>query len=67
MPKKQTRTVSKNAGSEKVVATTFATSGQVFSNEFNPDYTHVFSDLRRIAILAVSFVVILVALTFFIK
>ncbi len=32
--------------------------------EFNPDYTHVIGDLRRIGILAGSFFVILVALSF---
>jgi hypothetical protein len=32
---------------------------------FNPDYTHVIQDLRRIGILAGSFVVILVILSFF--
>ena len=32
--------------------------------EFNPDYTYVKQDLRRIATLAVSFVVVLIALSF---
>lgn len=32
--------------------------------EFNPDYTYVIQDLRRIALLAASFVVILVVLAF---
>ncbi len=35
--------------------------------EFNPDYTYIKQDLRRIAVLATSFVVILVALSFVIK
>ncbi|NPA93661.1 MAG: hypothetical protein GXO56_08295 [Chloroflexi bacterium] len=35
--------------------------------EFNPDYSYVKRDLRRIAILATSFVVILVALSFVIN
>ncbi len=35
-------------------------------SEFNPDYTYVVKDLRRIAILATSFVVVLIALSFFI-
>lgn len=34
------------------------------TTEFNPDYTHVKHDLRRIVMLAGSFVVILVALSF---
>jgi len=67
MPKKQTRSISKSTAAGKPVASTFATSGQVFSNDFDPDYSHVFSDLRRIAILALSFTVILVVLSFIIK
>jgi len=35
--------------------------------EFNPDYTHVKSDLKRIAILAGSIFAVLIALSFFIK
>ena len=35
--------------------------------EFNPDYSQVKRDLRRIAILASSFFVILVALSFFLR
>lgn len=37
------------------------------STEFNPDYTHVKRDLSRIGVLAGSFFVILVALSFFLK
>ena len=37
------------------------------SNEFNPDYTYVKRDLRRIATLAGFFIVTLVVLSFFIK
>jgi hypothetical protein len=35
--------------------------------EFNPDYTYIKRDLGRIGMLAGSFFVILVALSFFIK
>lgn len=35
--------------------------------EFNPDYTHVKKDLRRIVLLAGSFTVILIALSFFLR
>jgi hypothetical protein len=34
---------------------------------FNPDYSYVSKDLRRIAILASSFVLILVVLSFFLR
>ena len=44
-------------------------SGSRFSSstEFNPDYAYVKSDLKRIGILAVSFFVILVVLSFFLR
>jgi hypothetical protein len=35
--------------------------------EFNPDYAPIIKDLRRIAILAGSFIIILVALSFFLR
>lgn len=35
--------------------------------EFNPDYSNTISDLKRIGILAGSFVVILVVLSFIVK
>ena len=35
--------------------------------EFNPDYSHVIQDLRRIGILAGSFILILVVLSFFLN
>ncbi len=35
--------------------------------EFNPDYTYVKQDLKRIGILAGSFFVILVVLSFFLR
>jgi hypothetical protein len=34
------------------------------SDEFNPDYTDVIKDLKRIGTLAITFFVILVALSF---
>lgn len=37
------------------------------SSEFNPDYSYVRGDLRRIAILAGSFITILVVLSFFLR
>ena len=52
MPKKTKRRVSKTAAFMPAQRTT----------EFNPDYTYVRRDLRRIGILAGSLFVILVAL-----
>ena len=57
MARKNRRQVSKAAAFMQAPRTT----------EFNPDYTHVKRDLRRIVILAGSFVLILVALSFFIR
>lgn len=37
---------------------------RLYEREFNPDYSYVVKDLRRIAILAGSFFVVLLALTF---
>jgi len=37
------------------------------TNEFNPDYTDVKRDLKRIGILASSFIFILIALSFILK
>jgi hypothetical protein len=42
-------------------------SGRTFSQEFNPDYTYIKQDLKRIAFLAVAFVVILVVLSFILR
>ena len=42
-------------------------STRTFSSEFNPDYTYVKQDLKRIGILAGSFFVILVVLSFFLR
>lgn len=43
-----------------------ATSAQAVT-EFNPDYTDVKKDLKRIGILAGSFIALLVALSFFLR
>jgi len=37
------------------------------TTEFNPDYSHVKRDLRRIGLLAGSFTLILVVLSFFFR
>lgn len=60
MSKKNTRKVSTN--SARPAATSAAAAK---ANEFNPDYTATKRELRRIAILAVTFIAILVTLSFF--
>jgi len=42
-------------------------SAQQAPLEFNPDYTDVKTDLKRIGILAGSFITLLVALSFFLR
>ena len=46
---------------------TAAKTVKTASTEFNPDYTYVKKDLSRIGILAGSFFVILVVLSFFLR
>lgn len=54
MSKKRSRKMQTKAASSK-------------SFEFNPDYTYIKQDLKRIGVLAASFVVIMIALSFVIK
>ncbi len=61
MPKK-TRSSRTSSSSRPAPAFAGLQRGPV---EFNPDYTNVKNDLKRIAILAVSFFAILIALSFF--
>ena len=56
--------MAKNNRRTTVSVTTSSTSR---TTDFNPDYTHVKRDLRRIGVLAGSFFALLVALSFFIK
>ncbi len=44
-----------------------STRGEAGSGDFNPDYRYVRSDLRRIGILAGSFLALLVILSFLVK
>jgi hypothetical protein len=58
MPKKTRRQVSRTGA--------FMPAQQrATTTEFNPDYTYIRRDLRRIGTLAAGFFVILVALSFF--
>ena len=49
------------------VNVTPATSTANRATEFNPDYTYVKRDLRRIGVLAGSFIALLIVLSFFLK
>lgn len=66
MAKKVKRTTS--SGKAKIEAparTTAATSTRTSNGEFNPDYSYVIKDLKRIGVLAGSFFLILIALAIF--
>ena len=66
MAKKKARQVSKSATG---VTTSPTATPQVVSRGpvFNPDYSTVIRDLKRIGALAGSFVIILVVLSFFLR
>lgn len=71
MSKKQKRRISASESvHEPVVKTASAHSSRYASgssNEFNPDYTYIKKDLKRIGILAGSFFAILIILSFFLR
>lgn len=51
----------------KSSAAPLRTSRSTVTTEFNPDYTYVKKDLTRIAILAGTFITLLVVLSFFLR
>jgi len=55
------------AKNNKRTSVSVASSTGRATTEFNPDYTHIKRDLGRIGVLAGSFFVILIVLSFFIK
>jgi len=73
MPKKQKRRVSPTAVTESspsgVVEKPAAGSPTraSYTQEFNPDYTYITRDLKQIGIMAGSFLVVLVVLSFFLR
>jgi hypothetical protein len=69
MPSNKKRSVSATAAASTPTAANKATSATraSFTQEFNPDYSIVVNDLKRIGIMAGGFLVILVALSFFLR
>lgn len=71
MAKKQKRNVSQGpvttSSLPKATATPAPSSRYATSAEFNPDYTYVKKDLKRIGSLAGSFILLLVVLSFFLR
>lgn len=68
MANKKNRSVSSRSVPSPVAVTSAPKSGsRAFSTEFKPDYGPVKQDLKRIAYLAATFVVILIVLSFFLR
>lgn len=68
MAKKRNRNVSKSSAQVSAVSTTSTTSRRrLSSTEFDPDYSDIVHDLKRIGTLAASFFVILIVLSFFLR
>ncbi len=66
--KKQVRNVSRSTSEETLAPAAGLTpggAGRSYSAEFNPDYSQTIKDLKRIGILAGSFLGILVILAIF--
>jgi hypothetical protein len=64
MSKKTKRQLRKDAAAYFAPAKDEASSTSR-SSSFNPDYSHILKDLRRIGTLAGSFIVLLIVLSFF--
>ncbi len=71
MAKKQRRQVSTGQRAERPAAPTYNPAASLRrvapTAEFKPDYSRVVSDLKRIGVLAGSFFVILIVLSFFLR
>ncbi len=69
MAKKQKRKISSGQASAPQVSAkpAAAVSSRTSSAEFNPDYSNVKKDLKRIGLLAGSFFVVLIVLSFILR
>ncbi len=70
MPKKikrQTRKVSAAGPRPGASSTPVTGSSGLFEREFNPDYSQTIKDLKRIGVLAGSFFMVLIVLSFFLR
>ncbi len=68
MSKKQKRRISTAEPVHEVIQKPATPTGRYTSTgEFNPDYSPIIKDLKRIGILAGTFFVILIALSFFLR
>ena len=67
MSKKQKRNISSTEKTATVSAPVTPRPSTSASTEFNPDYSYVAKDLKRIGLLAGSFFTILIVLSFFLR
>jgi hypothetical protein len=68
MANKSKRTVSTSAVSTSSASVNSnRVASRAFTTEFKPDYTQIKSDIKRIAYLAGTFILILVVLSFFLR
>jgi len=67
MAKKYKRQVSNGTTETAQAVRPAASSSRTSTGEFNPNYDYVIRDLKRIGILAGSFFVILIVLSFFMR
>ena len=68
--KRQTRKVSARDTAEVASSNgngARSAGGSLYDREFNPDYSQTIMDLKRIAILAASFIGLLLVLTIFLR
>jgi hypothetical protein len=67
MSKKRKRQMRTETASQSTAAPSHSSQTRSWRDEFNPDYSHVIKDLRRIGILAGTFLSILIVLSFFLR
>jgi hypothetical protein len=68
MAKKHSRKVSNASAQVSAVVEASPTARRrLTSTEFNPDYSDIVHDLKRIGVLAASFFVVLIALSFILR
>ena len=65
--KRQTRKVSSAEPRQSTSPASTSKSSGVYEREFNPDYSQTIKDLKRIGMLAGSFFVVLIVLSFFLR
>lgn len=63
---KKHRKVAKNIENTPISVVN-TTRNRLSSTDFNPDYTDIKNDLKRIGVLAVGFIGVLIVLTFFLR